>query len=229
GLLAGLTTIPFGGLVGGMVAGFDIRLIVVNLIPVIILSVIVILGLLYFPDFSIKCALGFARILTIVITIGLVASAFEALTEIVIIPGMSPISEGIQTVGSIGVILLGAFPIVHLVIRLLDKPLTKIGSRFGMNSTSAGGIVISIANSVPVYPMIKDMNNRGKVLNIAWLVPATAVLGDHLGFIGGVNPDMIVALVAGKFSAGLLALGVAYWLSNDLSHTEEQSRKMMKK
>lgn len=227
GLLAGLTTIPFGGFVGGLVAGLDIGLIVMNLIPVIFLSVIVILGLLFFPDLSIKCALVFAKFLTIVITVGLAAAAFESLTGVVIIPGMAPITDGIKTVGSIGVILLGAFPVVHMVIRLLDKPLTKIGSKFGMDSTSAGGIVISIANSVPVYPMIKDMNNRGKVMNIAWVVPATAVLGDHLGFIGGVNPDMIVALISGKFAAGILALGVAYVLSSDLSHTKKQSRDMM--
>lgn len=228
GLLAGLTTIPFGGLVGGLVAGYDMGMILVNLVPVIILSTVVIFGLIYFPNLSINCALLFARFLVIVITIGLAASAFEFLTGIVLIPGMAPIMDGIEIVGSIGIILLGAFPIVHLVIRVLKKPLEKVGEKFGMDSTSAGGIVISIANSVPVYPMIKDMNNRGKVINVAWIVPATAVLGDHLGFIGGVNPDMIVALISGKVAAGILAIGFAYWLSADLESTEKQSEALMK-
>ena len=30
--------------------------------------------------------------------------------------------------------------------------------------------------------MMKDMDNRGKVINTAWL-PATAALGDHLGLL----------------------------------------------
>ena len=34
----------------------------------------------------------------------------EALTGFVIIPGMAPISEGFETVGTIAIVLAGAFP-----------------------------------------------------------------------------------------------------------------------
>lgn len=220
GLLAGLTTIPIGGLVGGIIAGFNPMEVIINLIPVTIFSGILITGLIFFSNALIKLSLVFARFLVVIITIGLAAAAFEFLTGIVIIPGMAPIMDGIEVVGNIGIILLGAFPIVHLIVNTLQKPLIRIGEKLDINATSSAGIIISIANSIPVYKMIKDMDNRGKIINIAWLVPATAALGDHLGFVGGVSPDMITPLILSKVSAGICAVGVAFVLSRDTSDLE---------
>jgi ethanolamine transporter len=90
----------------------------------------------------------------------------------------------------------------------------------------AAGIVFTLANSIPVYKMMKDMDNRGKVINTAWLVPATAALGDHLGFTAGVRPDMITPVVIGKLSAGVLAIVFAAWACRDLSNEIKQSEEL---
>lgn len=229
GLLAGLTAIPLGGLVGGLIAGFDVGMIFVNLIPVLVLSLVLIVGLALFPDTLIKGALLFGKFILVVITVGLSAAAFEFLTGVVIIPGMAPIMEGIEIIGFIGIILLGTFPILHLLVKALEKPLNKVGQKLGMNAVGAAGIVITMANSIPVYKMMKDMDNRGKIINTAWLVPATAALGDHLGFTAGVRPDMITPVVISKIVAGVLAVGVAYYFSRDLSSVEKQSEELAQK
>jgi ethanolamine transporter len=217
GLLIGLITIPFGSLVGGLVAGFDPAMLVANTAPTILLSVLLILGLIYIPDRMIRGALLFGRFVVIVITIGLAAAAFQEVTRQVLIPGMAPIMDGIIVTGQIAVVLLGTFPILTLFLKALDKPLERAGRLLGMDSTGAAGVVITLANSVPVYKMIKDMNPRAKVINVAWLVPATAALGDHLGFTAGVKPEMIAAVVAGQISAGLLAIVLCIWMAKDLS------------
>ncbi|PUU87131.1 ethanolamine utilization protein EutH [Halanaerobium sp.] len=226
GLLAGLTTIPIGGLVGGLIAGFEFQMVIMNLIPVFIFSLFLILGLKYYTDNMIKGALIFGRFIVIVITIGLSASAFEALTGIVIIPGMAPISEGLAIIGEIGIILLGTFPILHLIVENLKKPLSKFGELLGMNATGAAGLVITLANSIPVYKMMKDMDPKSKVINTAWLVPATAALGDHLGFTAGVRPDMITPVILAKMVAGALAIVVGVWASKDLSNEIAESEKI---
>jgi ethanolamine transporter len=87
-----------------------------------------------------------------------------------------------------------------------------------MDVTGAAGIIITLANSIPVYKMMKEMNPKSKVINVAWLVPATAALGDHLGFTAGVRPDMIAAVVIGKLSAGVLAITLCIWMSTDPGH-----------
>ena len=212
-----------------MIAGFDLVMLLVNAIPVIALSVFLILGLIYIPEMMIKIALLFGKFIVIVITVGLATAGFQQLTGVVLIPGMAPIEDGLIVVGQIGVILLGTFPILTLFVKYMGKPLSFVGRRCGLDATSAAGIVFTLANSIPVYKMIKNMNPKGKVVNIAWLVPATAALGDHLGFTAGVSPDMITPVVLGKIIAGIFAIILALWLCGDLKNEIEQSKKMDKK
>lgn len=226
GLLAGLTTIPIGGAIGGIIAGFDLQMVLVNMLPVLFISVCLIVGLVYFPKSLIKGSLVFARLIFILATIGLAAAAFQELTGVVIIPGMAPIMEAMHIVAIIAIVLLGTFPVLTLLTKLLEKPLNKFGQKLGMNATGAAGLVITLANSIPVYKMLKDMDYKGKVINTAWLVPATAALGDHLAFTAGVNKDLIMPVVVGKLSAGLLALIAGAWVSKDLTSEIEQSRAM---
>lgn len=215
GLLIGLITIPIGGFIGGLVYGLGLFNTISNLLPVLVLSVLLALGFYFIQGKLINGTIWFAKGLNVIIYIGLACATFEYLTGIVIIPGMAPIMEGIQTVGSVAIILLGAFPFVSIVTRLLKKPLEKIGNIFGINPDSTAGIIITLANSVPVYSMIKDMDSRGKVMNIAFIVPATAVLGDHLGYTGGVASHMITPMIIAKLSAGVVALLLAYWITRD--------------
>jgi len=226
GLLIGLITIPVGSISGGLIAGFDWKMVLMNNIPVIILSVLFILGLILFPGKMIRAALLFGKFIVIIITIGLATSAFQELTGVIIIPGMTPIMEAMSIIAQIAIVLLGTFPILKLLIAVLDKPLTRLGRKVGMDAASAAGLVITLANSIPVYKLMKDMSHRGKVINTAWLVPATAALGDHLGFTAGVRPDMISPVVAGKIIAGILAVFLAIWLSKDLKYEISQSEKM---
>ena len=119
------------------------------------------------------------------------------------------IMAGMEIVASIVIVLCGILPILELLTKLLNRALAFFGRFLGIDSISAGGLVFSLANSVPVYGMIKNMGKRGKVINVAWLVPATAALGDHLGFTAGVEPEMITPMIIGKLSAGICAVIIA--------------------
>ncbi len=215
GLLIGLITIPVGSLVGGILAGFDFGLVLINTVPVLILSVLFAVGLKFIPDKMVRGSMLFGQFITIIIYIGLGAAAFEFITGVVIIPGMAPIMEGMEAVSGIGIVLLGTFPVLAVLTKALDKPLNSVGQKIGLDSVSAAGLVITLANSVPVYKMMKDMNKKGIVVNTAWLVPATAALGDHLGFTAGVAPEMITPVVLSKIVAGILAVILAIWMSKD--------------
>ncbi len=169
GLLIGLITIPFGSFVGGLIAGFDFTLIVRNILPVLIFSLLLALGLKVIPDAMIKGAMAFGKFITIVIYIGLAAAAFEFITGVVLIPGMAPIMEGMNAIAGIGIVLLGTFPVLSILVKVLDKPLNAVGQKIGLDATSAAGLVFTLANSVPVYKMMKDMTKKGIVVNTAWL------------------------------------------------------------
>ena len=74
-------------------------------------------------------------------------------------------------------------------------------------------MVFALANSVSVFVMTKDMNKRGVIITTAWVVTASAVLGDHLGFTASVEPDMILAMVVTKISAGVIAILLAMYMT----------------
>ena len=209
GVLAGLITIPLGCLAGGVVAGFDMGMILSNLVPIIIVSLLLALGLWKIPEKMINGFLIFGKGVVIVITIGLAAIIIETLTGIVVIPGMAPVWDGIEIVGAIAIMLAGAFPMVYIITKVFSKPLMRLGKTLGMNDVSAAGMVASLANNIPMFGLMKDMDERGKVLNVAFAVSASFVFGDHLGFTAGVAQDMIFPMVVGKLVAGITAVMVA--------------------
>jgi ethanolamine transporter len=128
---------------------------------------------------------------------------------------MAPVQEGFQTVGAIALVLAGAFPLVHAVTKLLKKPLLKLGKLLGINDTAAAGLIASLANSIATFGMVKDMDRRGKVVNIAFAVSAAFVFGDHLGFTAGFAPEMLLSMIAGKLVGGVAAVALAKLLTKE--------------
>ena len=213
GVLCGIVTIPVGVLVGGVVAGFPIGLILGNLIPIVLIALLISLGLWKAEKWMIKGFAIFGKLIIALITLGLGAAIVEGLTGFAIIPGMAPIEEGFMTVGSIAIVLAGAFPLVFVLTRLLKKPLMGLGRLLNINDTAAAGLIASLANSIATFGLVKEMDNRGKVVNIAFAVSAAFVFGDHLGFTAGFAPEMLLAMIAGKLAGGITAIAVALLLT----------------
>lgn len=213
GILCGMIAIPVGVLAGGLVAGYPVLMVLRNLIPIVLIAVLITLGLWRAEKAMIKGFTVFGKAITALITVGLVASIVETLTDVSIIPGLAPISEGFETVGSIAIVLAGAFPLVFAVTKVLEKPLMKAGSKLGINETAAAGLVASLANSIATFGMVKDMDERGKVVNIAFAVCAAFVFGDHLGFTAGFAPSLLPAVIVGKLAGGAAAVAVALLLT----------------
>jgi ethanolamine transporter len=212
GVLAGMITIPLGVLVGGLVAGFDLALVLSNLVPIVLAALLIAIGLWRIPDKMTNGFMLFGKGLVALISIGLAIAVFEFMTGVQIMPTgwelASPM-DGIEIVGFIGMMLLGAFPAVYVIIKFAEKPLSRAGKFVGMNDKAAGGMVATLANNIPMFQILKEMDPRGKVLNCAFAVSAAFTFGDHLGFTAGVERSMIFPMIVGKLVAGLSAVAVA--------------------
>ena len=213
GILCGVVTIPVGVLVGGLAAGYPAMMVLRNLTPILVIGALIALGLWRAEEAMIRGFAVFGKIVVAVITAGLAAAIVEELTGFVLIPGMAPISEGLQTVGAIAIVLAGAFPLVYTVTKLLKKPLMAVGKLLGINDAAAAGLVACLANSIAAFEMVKDMNSRGKVVCIAFSVSAAFVFGDHLGFAAGFAPEILPAMIAGKLAGGVAAVAAALLLT----------------
>ena len=215
GILAGIVTIPVGILAGGLVAGFPVLMVARNLIPIVIIAALIALGLWKAEKAMVRGFELFGKGVVAVITLGLVAIIVESLTGFVLIEGLAPIEEGFATVGNIAIVLAGAFPLVYALTRLLRRPLLKLGKTLGVNDVAAAGLVATLANSIATFSMVKDMDRRGKVVNMAFAVSAAFVFGDHLGFTAGFAPEMLTGVIVGKLAGGAAAVATALFLTRE--------------
>ena len=183
------------------------------LLPVALMAAVIALGLWKAEKWMVKGFGIFGKAIIALITVGLAAAILQELTGFVLIPGMVSLSDGFQTVGEIAIVLAGAFPLVWAVTRLLRKPLLRVGKWLGINEVAAGGLVATLANSIATFGMVENMDNRGKVVNIAFAVSAAFVFGDHLGFTAGFAPELLPAMILGKLAGGVSAIVVALWLT----------------
>jgi ethanolamine transporter len=206
GTMAGLIVIPIACVIGGLIAGFDTGMVLVNMIPIFIVAFLLSLGLGLIPRGMIKGFNVFSKIMIAIITVALALAIIEKLTGLTVLPGMAPLEDSYVIIGSIAIMLAGAYPMVHVITKLAKKPLSKVGKLIGINEVSVAGMIATLANSIPMFGMVKDMDSKGKLLNFAFAVCAAFALGDHLGFAAGVEPDLIFAMVACKILGGILCV-----------------------
>ena len=215
GILAGVVTVPLGLLVGGLIMGMPILRILGNLVPIVLIAGLIALGLWKAEGAMIRGFGVFGKGIIALITVGLGLGIFEAVTGISLIPGLAPIEDGFLTVGAIAIVLAGAFPLVAVLTKVLRKPLLKLGITLGINETAAAGLLASLANSIATFTLVKEMDDRGKVVNVAFAVSAAFVFGDHMGFTAGFAPEVLPAMIVSKLVGGVSAVAVALWLTKE--------------
>jgi ethanolamine transporter len=154
----------------------------------------------------------FSKGITILITVCLGAAIIQVLGGFTIIPGMDEIGPQLQTVGLIAVTLAGAYPLVHFITKVFSKPLMSLGKLMGVNEVAAAGMIAALANNIPMFGMMKDMDKRGKILAVAFSVCASFAFGDHLGFTSAQNPTVIVPMIIGKVIGGVVGIIIAILL-----------------
>lgn len=198
--------------------------ILANLSPLIIFVVAIAAGLKFAPNMMIKGFMIFGRTMDAAIKLVLVFSIVEIFTGVFSTMfgawGFDPIMadeadqfRALETAGYIGIMLAGAFPMVYLLRKYASRPLEAAGKRIGLSSTGSAGMLATIANILAMFQLVRYMRPKDKVINIAFGVCAAFLLGDHLSFTANFQPTLILPILIGKISAGLIAVGLAYWLS----------------
>ncbi len=209
GLLCGISTIPVGCFVSGLIMGIRLTTLLLNIIPIALISVIIIIGLLKFPKAAIKVFSVFGKFIVILVTAGLALGIFQYLTGKVILKNTAPIMESAATVVHICLVLAGTFPLMAIISRLLKKPLSALGKKMELDDASVLGLIATLANSIATIDSADKMNKKGRIINLAFAVSAAFVFGDHLAFTLSYNSQYIVPVIIGKLVAGVTAIIVA--------------------
>lgn len=209
GLLCGIVTIPVGCLVSGIVCGINILELLFNLLPLILFSAIIAVGIIFAPNACVKIFSVLGAVITGIITVGLALGIFTFLTGLKPIPALAPIEEGTAVCLNAAIVLAGAFPFMALLARILRNPLKKIGKRAGMNEMSAVGLLSSFVTCSTVYGFMDKMDRKGVLLNAAFSVSGAFVFGSHLAYTMANDDAFVVPMIVGKVISGISAVIVA--------------------
>ncbi|AIR90665.1 ethanolamine utilization protein EutH [Pseudomonas cremoricolorata] len=203
---------------------FTLPMLLRNLMPLILFCFALAAALRYFPNVMVYLFLKLGQLMYILVVLVLVASIVQYFTgffsKVFGVWGFAPIIadaddqfRALEIAGYIGLMLCGAFPMVYLLKRFLSKPIEKVASRFGMSGVGAAGVLASSANILAMFRLVSDMPPKDKVLVIAFSVCAAFTFGDHMAFSANFQPSLILPLMIGKLSGGLIAMVLAYWLA----------------
>ena len=191
-----------------------------NLIPLIIICGAIAIGLYLIPEKMIKGFNVFGKVMDTALRIVLVLCVVQYFTGIFskifgtwgfepIIADEVDINRALEISGYIGIMLCGAFPMVHLIKTYLAKPLDAIGRRVGLSAEATTGILAATANVLALFAIVKDLKPEDKVKCIAYSVCCAFLIGDHLAFSANFQPSLILPVMIGKLCGGCLAVYIA--------------------
>ena len=209
GILLGLIGMPLALIVGGLMCGLALHDILWQSLPVVLLSLLIGLGLKRWTRQTMKGFRILAACIRALSLLGLVLAAAQYISRITILPDMLPLEEAMAVVSSIGMMLLGSLPAAELLQRMMKKPFVWLGRRLNMNSASITGLLVSVVSVLPAISMLKEMDERGKLVNAAGMVCSASLFAAHLGFTAGVAPSMVTALIAAKLAGSLAGVLLA--------------------
>ncbi|ATP49783.1 ethanolamine utilization protein EutH [Pseudomonas putida] len=203
---------------------FTWPMLVRNLMPLILFCIALAAALRYFPTLMVYLFLKLGQFMYITVVLVLVASIVQYFTGFFSSVfggwGFAPIIadaddqfRALEIAGYVGLMLCGAFPMVHLLKRFLAKPIERVASRFGMSGVGAAGVLAASANILAMFRLVSEMPPKDKVLVIAFSVCAAFTFGDHMAFSANFQPSLILPLIIGKLSGGLVAMLLASWLA----------------
>ena len=209
GIVLGLLGLPFALTIGGLLSSLTVREILwENVLPMSIAAICGI-GLAKFSVITMKIFGAYVKVLRVILMVGLMLGAMAHTLHISEQLGMTPVLEAMGVVCSISVFLLGSLPITMLLQKLLQRPFTWLGRKVGLDSVSMTGFLITCVSPLPTLALMKDMNPKGKLWNVAFMVSGASAIGAHLAFVNSVEPEMIGALLGSKLLGGLLTVGLA--------------------
>lgn len=212
GLLCGIVTIPVGCLISGLLAGFYLLDLLRNLLPLLLLTALICFCLLKLEKITIRVFACIGVGIKAIVTVGLVVAVVEYLTDVALLPLLSPLDETMGIIVNIACVMVGAFPCLFLLRKALRRPLMAFAARLSINEASAFGFISTLGTSVTTFENMKEMDRRGIVLNSAFAVSASFALIDHLAFTMSYHPSYVPYVLVGKLVSGISALALAFLL-----------------
>jgi len=209
GFLIGIIMVPFGLLIGGLLLSIPLLELFIILIPILVICLIMVLGLIIFPIVTVRILTVFAHMIQwmtyamfLIVVVGLFFPQYAYVDY-------SLVSDAIVMILKMAIIVSGSMVLTDFVLKYMHKTIERLSQRLHINEKSMVGLLLSLASSLAILPLLPQMDKKGKLLNAAFGVSGAYVFGGQLAFISGVVDGFAVGVyVIGKLICGILSVMV---------------------
>lgn len=212
GLLCGIVTIPIGCFVAGLVCHIAPGALFWDLLPLLCIALLVGAALVLFPKACVKCFGVFGFCMKAIATIGFACAIFTFLTKIPLSPYFDTLENGAFICVNACVTLSGALPFMHIVSKLLNKPLRQCSTKLGINEIAALAFLGSLVTNASSFSLVEKMDKKGTVLNAAFAVSASFTFGGHLALTLAYDSRYVLPMIVGKVVSGICGVVLALLL-----------------
>lgn len=209
GILCGMLASFVCPVVSGICMHISLVKILKNLIPVFIFIALIVFCMLKCLDRLLVVLLKFSKGIESLSLLFLFIASLDSILGIHLIHGLDSLNTQLVLIGQIGIILMGAYPMVYFIQNTFSKPIQWIARLLHVSDLCIGAMIASLANPIPAFEMVNDMDSKDIVVSVAFLCGAAACLGDYLGFLTPIFPSAIVAMIIGKIFSGVFACTIA--------------------
>ena len=209
GILCGIVTLPIGLFFGGILLKMSILKILQSLFPIIVISLVIIIGLYKIPSRMIKYFKALAKFIFLIGLIGLSLQGVKSITGIELVKNLLPLEESITIVGKIAIFLAGANVMLEVIKLTFKNKIKKLEHTLDMNSASVAALIGSLASAVIVFTDFDKLDNRGKLVCSAFSVAGAYVFGGQLGYVVTEAKDITLIYILVKLICGFLAILLA--------------------
>ncbi|MGL5150617.1 MAG: ethanolamine utilization protein EutH [Clostridium sp.] len=222
GLLSGVAVLPFGLFIGGLMLRINIKTIITNMIPIIIIAIILSVGLVYKQELTIKIFNVISKSILAISLFGFILQGIQSILGIEIIKNMMPLEEAMITVGKISIFLGGAYVMIEWIRRTFSSKFMVIENKYKINGYTISAFIGSLASAIVVFSAYDKLDDKGKVMCAAFTVGGAYVFGGQMGYVASETPEILTIYILTKLICGILAVVFASYIINYKSKKESK-------
>ncbi|WP_053984695.1 ethanolamine utilization protein EutH [Niameybacter massiliensis] len=217
GLVVAIIVIPIGNFVGGLVQGVPLVTLIINSIPLFLLSIILGYCTIKYTNAVVKFFTAFSKLITTISVLGLIAVGTSVVLGIDFLPAaMPPLQEAAEVVVRIGLFLAGAYPMLYCLQKGLQSVTKPLANRLQVNDITIVGMIGALASNLLTFGDLEEMDKKGKVIASAFGISGGFMLGGQLAFVSAMEERMIIPFLTSKIIAGILSVIIAVRLYNKI-------------
>lgn len=206
GILCGIITMPIGLLIGGLMLRVPLKELIYNLIPVILIALILALGTMFATSKIIFIFHCIGRGINFVSILGLIIQGIKSICGVTLLDNLMPLEQVLTIAGKISIFLGGAYVMLEIIKRCLNKFLEKLSNKIDMNVNLIAILIGSLASAIVIFTNYDKLDEKGKIICAAFSVGGAYVFGGQMGYASSVAPEILSIYITVKLLCGILAI-----------------------